>query len=476
MQFNSLEYAIFLVVAFAGYWALARTRVLRIVFLALASYVFYAASNPWFILLLAASTVTDFCAGLGMDAASKRGDKRTKKLLLGLSLGVNLGLLAVFKYSNFFYESVVDVANVFGAEMVFERMNILLPAGISFYTFQTMSYSIDLYRGRMPVERSFMKFAFFVGYFPQLVAGPIVRAVDFLPQVGERPFFSKLQSGRALWLIGIGLFKKVVIADYLAVNLVDRIFDAPERFSSLEVLLGLYGYTMQVYMDFSAYTDMAIGSALLFGFRLPDNFDRPYKATSIQDFWRLWHKTLGSWLRDYLYYPLGGSRGSDWETYRNLFITFVLIGLWHGASWTFVVYGLLHAAAMSIHRFFRVNVAGRVTPKLSWWGWTWRVFLTLHFIVLARILFRAQDFGHAGEITGALLAGTFHVNQMSPALWGMLVGTFLVHWAPRRYTDGIGRAYERLPALVQGVLLGAAILAITQAATTDVVPFIYFQF
>ncbi len=476
MQFNSLEYAIFLIVAFAGYWALARTRMLRIVFLAVASYVFYAASNPWFITLLAASTVTDYFAGLGIDAADKRDAKGTKKALLALSLAMNLGLLGVFKYSNFFYESVVDVANIFGAGLVFERLDILLPVGISFYTFQTMSYTIDVYRGRMPVERSFMRFAFFVGYFPQLVAGPIVRAIDFLPQIAERPYFSRLQASRAMWLIGIGLFKKVVIADYLAVNLVDRIFDAPERFSSLEMLLGLYGYTMQVYMDFSAYTDMAIGSALLFGFRLPDNFDRPYKATSIQDFWRRWHKTLGSWLRDYLYYPLGGSRGSDWATYRNLFITFVLIGLWHGASWTFVVYGLLHATAMSVHRFFRVNVAARVAPRLTWWGWTWRVFVTLHFIVLARILFRARDFTHAGEICASLLSGTAHVNQMTPTLWALLVGTFIVHWAPRRYVDGIGRAYERLPALLQGALLGLSILCIMQVAATDVVPFIYFQF
>ena len=186
-----------------------------------------------------------------------------------------------------------------------------------------------------------------------------------------------------MWLIGIGLLKKVVIADYLAVNLVDRVFDAPHRFSSMEVLLGLYGYTMQVYMDFSAYSDIAIGSALLFGFRLPDNFNRPYMATSISDFWRRWHMTLGSWLRDYLYFPLGGSKKSDMRTYFNLFATFILIGLWHGASWTFVAYGFLHAAAMCINRYFRVNVGKREKKKLNAWGWTWRVMLTLHFVVFA---------------------------------------------------------------------------------------------
>ena len=252
MLFHSLEYTIFLVVVFLGYWFMARTRLLRVTFLLVASYLFYAASNPWFILLLAGSTVTDYFAALQMVRSEEQSRTTRKRAVLVLSLAVNLGLLGVFKYANFFYESVVDVANLCGAGLVFERLNILLPAGISFYTFQTMSYSIDVYRGRIPAERNFLRFAFFVGFFPQLVAGPIVRAVDFIPQIAKRPFVSRYQMSRALWLIGIGAFKKVVIADYLAINLVDRVFDAPERFSSFEMLLGLYGYTMQVYMDFSA--------------------------------------------------------------------------------------------------------------------------------------------------------------------------------------------------------------------------------
>ena len=476
MQFNSLEYAIFLVAVFLAYWALARTRLLRIGLLLVASYFFYAASNPWFITLLAASSVTDFFAGLGIERARRLERWGRAKGLLVLSLGVNLGLLGVFKYANFFYESAVDVAGLLGAEWTFERLPILLPAGISFYTFQTMSYSIDVFRGRMPAERSFLRFAFFVGYFPQLVAGPIVRAIDFIPQIGRAPFYTRDQAGRAGWLIGIGLFKKVVIADYLAINLVDRIFSAPERFSSLEVLFGLYGYTMQVYMDFSAYSDIAIGSALLFGFRLPDNFDRPYKATSIQDFWRRWHMTLGAWLRDYLYYPLGGSRLGAWRTYYNLFVTFVLIGLWHGASWTFVVYGCLHAAAMCANRFWRVNVLKRVKPVLTWWGLTWRVVVTLHFVAFARILFRSQDFAQAGTVVEALTAGSVHLTNISPLIGALLLGTFVIHWLPRRYVDVFGDLYVRLSPLLQGAILAAAVLGIMQMASTDVVPFIYFQF
>lgn len=476
MQFNSIEYAIFLVLAFSVYWALARWNLLRVAFLVLASYIFYAASNPWFVLLLVGSTVTDFYAGRGILKAEEQGNVRRKKAWLILSLGVNLGLLGVFKYANFFYESFVDVGNALGFALQFDRLDILLPAGISFYTFQTMSYSIDVYRGLLKPEKSFLNFAFFVGYFPQLVAGPIVRAVDFLPQLKERAHVSRQQLSRAMWLIGIGLLKKVVIADYLAVNIVDRVFDAPHRFSSMEVLIGLYGYTMQVYMDFSAYSDIAIGSALLFGFRLPDNFNRPYTATSISDFWKRWHMTLGSWLRDYLYFPLGGSKKGDLRTYYNLFVTFILIGLWHGASWTFVVYGCLHAAAMSINRYFRVNVGKREKKKLSAWGWTWRVALTLNFVVLARILFRAQDFSQAGEIVDALFAGTVYVNSMTPLLWTLLIGCYVVHWLPRSPIDRLRDSLAKIPIPAQGAVLAAALLIIMQAASTEVVPFIYFQF
>ena len=484
MLFNSLEYAIFLVVVFLLYWALARRDMLRIVFMTVASYVFYAASNPWFLLLLLASTLTDYTAGLQMVSAEAQGRQRKKKAWLIVSLVVNLGLLGVFKYANFFYESAVSVTNaVAGTDYVFQRLQIMLPAGISFYTFQTMSYSIDLYRGRCAPERSFLRFAFFVGYFPQLVAGPIVRAVDFLPQIGRRPFLSRGLVSRALWLIGIGLFKKA-IADYLGLNMVDRVFDRVGAFGPLDTMLGLYGYTMQVYLDFSAYSDIAIGSALLFGFHLPDNFDRPYMATSIQDFWRRWHKTLGSWLRDYLYYPLGGSRNGAWATYRNLFVTFILIGLWHGASWTFVVYGSLHATAMSIHRFVRVNIARRKKPKLTAWGWVWRVALTLHFVVLARVLFRSQSFEQAGSMYGLLLHGSWLTDVQryvdgtgahSTTLLFVLAGAFLVHWTPRRWVRALGDTFERAPALVQGVWLGVAILLISHIAS-DAAPFIYFQF
>lgn len=482
MLFNSLEYAIFLVVVFLVYWALARTKLLRIVFLLLASYTFYASSNPLFLSLIVASTVTDYFAGLAMS--SPKATRSRRKLWLVISLCMNLGLLAVFKYSNFFYETAVDVANLFDLGWEFERLEIMLPVGISFYTFQTMSYSIDVYRKKCKPEPDFVKFAFFVSYFPQLVAGPIVRAVDFLPQVDNRPYVSRQQASRALWLIGIGLFKKA-LADYTGTGLVDRVFERPELYGGFDTMVGLYGYTMQVYLDFSAYTDIAIGSALLLGFYLPDNFDRPYKATSIQDFWRRWHQTLGSWLRDYLYYPLGGSRGSDLRTYLNLFITFVLIGMWHGADWTFVVYGVLHASAMCIHRFFRVNVSKRRKPTLNAWGYLWRVFVTLNFVVLARVLFRAQTFEQAGQVFERVLDFPSYAIDLgryvdgqgahAPQLLALLACAYVVHWLPRKLVDNPRDVLARLPVVVQGFLLGLAILFIMQIGSGEV-PFIYFQF
>jgi alginate O-acetyltransferase complex protein AlgI len=476
MLFHSLEYAIFLVAVFLVYWAIARLKLLRLVFLLLGSYFFYACANPWFLLLIIASSCTDYLAGHAMARADSRGQPSRKQLYLALSLLVNLGLLGVFKYTNFFYGSVVGLVNMLGGSMAFEPLPIMLPVGISFYTFQSMGYSIDLYRGRLELERSFIRFFLFVGFFPQLVAGPIVRAADFLPQLLQKAFVSRDQVGRALFLIGIGLLKKVVVADYIAINLVDRVFDAPARYTSLELLVGLFGYTMQVYMDFSAYSDIAIGSALLLGFHLPDNFDRPYLATSVTDFWRRWHLTLGAWLRDYLYFPLGGSRGTDLQTYRNLFITFLLIGLWHGADWTFVLYGCFHALGMCVNRYIRVNIRQRQQPTLTPWGRVWRILLTLSFVALARIFFRSQTFSQAWAVISVLLAGTAGFSLMTPLLWLLLVGSYIIHWTPRRLVDWQIERFERCPAPVQGAAFAMVVLFVMRRASSEAVPFMYFRF
>jgi alginate O-acetyltransferase complex protein AlgI len=498
MLFNSLEYAIFLVIVFLIYWSIYRLGAFRIVFLLIASYVFYAASNPWFITLLLTSTVTDYFLGRAMQNAHEAQNRRLKKLCLAASLTVNLGLLGTFKYAGFFAESVVSAANLFGLNIEPVSLNIMLPAGISFYTFQTMSYTIDLYRGKCQVERRFLRFAFFVGFFPQLVAGPIVRAVDFLPQIGKKPQLTTAQASRAFWLMGIGLFKKAM-ADFVAINAVIPFFLAEYPVPGIDpgplaMAFALFAFTVQIYLDFSAYTDIAMGSALLLGFRLPDNFDRPYKATSIQDFWRRWHMTLGSWLRDYLYYPLGGSRGAQWRTYFNLFVTFVLIGLWHGANMVFVIYGALHALAMCIHRFVRVNLHQRQAPTLDAWGRVWRVALTLNFIVFARAFFRCgtiyKDEGFDTSFdqlamvwdrltsfermtTDWTIFSTSAGRGYEPWVAGLVLACFMVHWTPRAWIRQLGGSYERLPFTLKGAVLAAVLLCCMQIKA---LPFSYFQF
>ncbi len=483
MAFNSLEYAIFLVVVFLGFWGLSRLGLARIVFLLLASLTFYAAANPLFLTLIVASTVTDFLVGLGLAGSD---DPKRRKRLVTLSVVLNLGMLGVFKYTNFFLEMGVYAGNLFGADLVFTRLDILLPAGISFYTFQTLSYTIDVYRGKLAPERDFLRFALFVSYFPQLVAGPIVRAADFLPQTHRRAFFSPQQASRAMWLILVGIFKKVVIADALGTDIVERVWSETALVSSWDVLLGLYAYTMQIYMDFSAYSDIAIGSALLFGFHLPDNFDRPYMATSVQDFWRRWHKTLGSFLRDYIYYPLGGGQVSDAKVYRNLFITFVLIGFWHGANLAFIIYGLGHATAMCINRYLRKR-RGDAKLRLGIWGYAWRVLLTLNFVVFMRVLFRSappgstsdEALGKSWEILERLGAGFFSdvtVMGQDARLWVLLLGSFLVHWMPRHYVEATFHGFRRLPFIAQGAIFAGLLIIMGLALGGRPLPFEYFAF
>ena len=307
MLFNSRDYMLFLTLAVAGYWLLFRYGLGRLVFLLGASCLFYMAWHPAYIVLILGSAVLDYTAGLKIAGSD---DGLVRKRWLTLSLTGNLGLLGVFKYFNFFAGAVTEGMGTLGVDATPWHLDVLLPVGISFYTFQTLSYTIDIYRGRLEPTRSFIQFACFVTYFPQLVAGPIVRAVDLLPQLARRPVLTREGVSRGLFLIMTGIIKKVAIADFLSVNLVDRVFDNPEAYTATEVIIALYGFTMQIYCDFSGYTDVARGSAMLMGFQLPRNFDRPYMADNPAAFWRSWHMTLSSWLRDYLYFPLGGSRCS----------------------------------------------------------------------------------------------------------------------------------------------------------------------
>ena len=432
--------------------------------------------NPRFIALIVASTLVDFWVAQRIEATPDHQQSKRKSLLLG-SLAMNLGLLGYFKYTNFFLQSVSGVVQGLGGDLSIPIFDIVLPVGISFYTFQTMSYTVDVYRRQIPAERSLLKFALYVSFFPQLVAGPIVRAADLLPQFHRGVSLSRDEVGDALFRIARGLVKKVVVADYLAVNLVDRAFSNSSIYSSPELLIALYAYTMQIYCDFSGYTDVAIGTAQLLGYKLPENFDRPYVATSVASFWRRWHITLSGWLRHYVFFPLGGSRGSIWKAHRNTFITLILIGLWHGANWTFVVYGAIHGIAIGINRTL-VRRNGRRVNEFAqpWYHIVWKVALTFHFVVLLRILFRAPGFSEAASYSQHLLTNGWGLARIDTGVWLMLAMAYGIHWTPRRWIDRIGEEFTDMPVVFKGASLAALAAAVAAVAETDVVPFIYFQF
>lgn len=473
MLFNSLDYFVFLTLALTAYWALWRHNLLRLAFLAVASWVFYMSWHPAYILLLLASTVLDYTVGLRIHRAIS---PRARKVWLGVSIAGNLGMLFTFKYFNFFSASVVAAFHTLGFKLATPQLNVLLPAGISFYTFQTLAYSIDVYRGHITPTRNWWRFAAFTSYFPQLVAGPIVRASQLLPQLEGRPRLEVGQASRGLFLIATGLVKKVAIADYLSLNLVDRIFDSPEAYTATEVMVALYGFTMQLYCDFSGYTDVARGSALLMGLQLPENFDRPYQASHPGEFWRRWHMSLSTWIRDYLYFPLGGSRVSAPRAYFNLWLTLFLMGLWHGASWNFVLYGAVQGTAMVLHRFF-LRRSSRSAVTVDPLGWhCLKVFACLQFVVLSRLLFRSADLGNAWEVTRRLWSGTSSTAQVSAGVWCLLIGAFAAHYSPRAWYAALEQRFVTSPWWSQGVLLALLGAALSRIASAQVVPYIYWQF
>ncbi len=445
------------------------------VFLFVASCLFYMAWHPAYIVLILTSTVVDYVVGFRIHAST---DEKVRKRWLIVSLVSNLGLLGIFKYFNFASQATADVFHLlFGITIEHPPfLDVLLPVGISFYTFQTLSYTIDIYRRKLEPTRSFFQFAVFVTYFPQLVAGPIVRASQLLPQLARTITLRENQVTQGIFLIATGLVKKVAIADYLSVNLVDRVFDQPELYTTAEVVVALYGFTMQIYCDFSGYTDCARGSAKLMGLELPENFDRPYQSASPAEFWRRWHITLSTWLRDYLYYPLGGSRVSAGRAYWNLWITMFLIGIWHGASWTFVFYAILQATAMTVHRYF-YRRSGRTRESVDRLHvHVFKVFWALQFVVFSRILFRATSLQNAVDVTTRLGSGTLSVAQVSAGVWMMLIVTFAAHYTPKQWFDSLEIRFKTMPAPAQGVALAAIGFVLSAVATSQVVPYIYFQF
>lgn len=452
------------------YVALSHTDRPKLIFVTLFSlYFYYKSSGVYFVLLLAV-TVIDFWLAKQIYVST---DRWRRKLYIILTLTVNLGLLGYFKYTNFILDSFFSLGG-----RGFEPLDIFLPVGVSFFTFQSLSYTLDVYRGNLKPVDSILDYAFFVSFFPQLVAGPIVRAADFLPQIHKPTLVTPEMLGRGVFLIGCGLFKKAVISDYISTNFVDRVFDAPTLYSGIENLFAVYGYALQIYCDFSGYSDMAIGIALILGFTFPANFDSPYQSRNIAEFWRRWHISLSSWLRDYLYISLGGNRKGERRTYINQMITMLLGGLWHGASWRFIIWGGLHGVALVVHRFFRTRVA--VRQKWEWPAFL-KVLLTFHFVCFGWIFFRAANMATVGEMINQIV---FHLNpgllpEFVAAYQGvfmlMVIG-YLLHFMPR---DAELAAQESITNMSLGgkaaFVIGVIILVI-QTKSAGIQPFIYFQF
>lgn len=476
MLFNSAEYGLFLVLVFALFWLLRDARGSRFLLLLAASWFFYASWNFRYLSLILLSTAIDYWVG-GRLARTDREDpaqRGQRKRLLLLSLVANLGLLGVFKYYGFFRANFEALLGGYGIHI--PALDVILPVGISFYTFQTLSYTIDIYRGSLRPAKNLKEFALFVAFFPQLVAGPIVRASDFLPQLDERPRLSADDLKDGLFRIAVGLGKKLVIADVLAVQLVDHVFAADSNASGLYALLGVYGYALQIYGDFAGYSDIAIGSARLLGFRIPENFDMPYVATSIRDFWHRWHISLSSWLRDYLYIPLGGNRLGNARTYVNLALTMLLGGLWHGAEWRFVFWGGLHGLWLGIDRWW----GRRGLPGLPDQGLLGRLaarILTFHMVCFAWVFFRAQSFEAAFALIGRIVGsgGDWSVPSLPMGVWMAFLLGYVSHFVSRRRKLALQAGWRRLPAFVIGVIY-ALFLGLLSYVAVEGVAFIYFQF
>jgi len=469
LLFNSGFFLFFFLFVLIFHRVFSTNRRAKIIFLLLTSLFFYYKSSGIYFLLIIISSLIDFYAGKWIQLSD---DGAKRKFLLVLSIITNLGILAYFKYTNFLINTINNLSS-----SSFDFIDIFLPVGISFFTFQSMSYTIDIYRRNLKPEENFTDFLFFVSFFPQLVAGPIVRASDFLPQIRQEVILTREDIGRAVVLIIAGLFKKAVIADYISINFIDRIYDWPTRFTGVENLMAIYSYSLQIYCDFSGYSDMAIGLALLMGFRLPDNFNSPYKATTITDFWRRWHISLSSWLRDYLYIGLGGNRKGKIRTYFNLFATFVLCGLWHGAAWKFVIFGSIHGLAITIEKYFNL-------PKKMESNWFLKIIggiVTFHLFAFSLLFFRPQSnqlaFEMLDQIFNFFKAPVFmQFVEGYPIIVVMVVVGYLLHFVPKKLELKWEAFVTKLPLVGKAILLCAVIWLVVQFKSADIQPFIYFQF
>lgn len=455
-----------------------KNKSLRLGFLILFSLYFYYKSTGYYAGIIIISAVVNFLFAKGISSTEKMLSKR---IYLLIAVIINIGILGYFKYTNFILQvfSEINKTN-------FEPLSVFLPIGISFYTFKSLSYVFDVYLETLEPTKSFRDFCVYVFFFPNILMGPIDRASKFLPQIESEPFLSKEDLGKASLLIMAGLFKKVVIADYISLNFVDRIFDFPLRYTGVENLLAIYGYTLQVYCDFSGYTDMAIGVALFFGFKLMDNFNSPFKATSIADFWRRWHISLSSWLLDYIFKPLQFSMRSlkVWANIIAIFITFVICGIWHGAGWNFIIWGAFHGFMMSfalliqkpkqkLYSMLKINN----TKLLK----IFQTIITFHLIAISFLIFRTSDFQIIKDMFSQIF-NFFHAEvfiqfaEKLPIILGLIILGYVLHYMPTKIENAFKKLVTVLPWYIQAILIVLVIWIVAQFKSADIAPFIYFQF
>ena len=537
LDFTQMSFWIFFVIVYAGFALTYKRLFIRNLFLFLVSCFFYYKTSGLFVMLLLFSTVTDFYFGRQID---KSQDEGHRKLFVTLSVCLNLFVLSYFKYAYFFTDAYNTIfhtdhkvfnylaywGNGFHSKGYFSVDEIVLPVGISFYTFQTISYTVDIYRCKLKSLDSILDFGLYVTFFPQLVAGPIVRAEEFVPQLLRPTQITKEDFNRATYFIFKGLIKKMLFANFIAVEFLDRVFEMPTMYSGFTNLMALVGYSLQVYGDFAGYTDIAIGLALLMGFELPRNFNSPYKAINTGDFWKRWHISLSTWLKDYLYIPLGGNRTGSWAsvtialvlvsvaligvgnpyfsliigllllggtllamkserfqhyitTNINLMLTMVLGGLWHGASWKYILWGGINGLGIVFYKLWR-----KVSPyehSTHWLAHFWKVFSTFIFIVFVRLYFRGEDMERIGQFYDQLW-NNMDLSSSGQVLWyfrdafAVILLGYTVHWLPQSLKDKIEEAYYQSPIWVKALIMAVVAVICYQTFSNDAPAFIYFQF
>ncbi|MEZ0234463.1 MAG: MBOAT family protein [Actinomycetota bacterium] len=470
MLFPTIDFAVFFALVFLGHWLLNPKPLPWKLFMIGASYFFYAWWDVHFIWLLAGVSAI---SQLGAIAVARQPDERRKRIAMVAGVTLTLLPLLYFKYYSWASLELTNASNSLGLNVGLPLVQLILPVGISFFTFMAISYIVDVYRGHTRVA-SWIDAFLYLSFFPHLVAGPIVRPDELIPQLDVRRDPRHIDVAGASWLIVGGLFKKVVVSSFLATTMVDPVFGDPASHSAIDALFGILAYAIVIYADFSGYTDIAIGVAKLLGFQFPQNFDRPYSARSLQDFWRRWHMTLSRWLRDYLYIPLGGSKRGEIRTYVNIVVTMVLGGLWHGAAWTFVFWGLYHGIGQAIGAWKRTHLPERTETPLLLWG---QRLSTFALVCVGWVFFRADSMATAFSLLGRLITGwTTPTELVTPLVIGTIALMLALQYAPREPGLLLQERISRWRPVPMGLAGAASLFVITTLGPQGVAPFIYFQF